>query len=179
MTFFHSKILSRFLCFDYSIISFSLLLVRFSLEEHLVDEERLRQQLLAAPCEAERELHARAAARHHEGVLVFARYRRGRAAVERGHLRDDLADSGAGAIEGFEVGGVVLIHGGGNSDNVEIAGTDLLQIGGADEAMIVDGVLEEFVGDLKGGIMSGHQGIDTLLVHVETDGFKLRGEKAG
>ena len=88
-------------------------------------------------------------------------------------LRDDFADSGGGTDEWGEVGVVVTVHGSGNGNDVEVAVADLLDVGGAYEAVVVDGVLQEVVGNLEGGIMACHEGINACLVHVETDGGVL------
>jgi len=85
-------------------------------------------------------------------------------------LGDDLTNSCGGTYKRGEVGVVVAIHGGGNGNYIEVAVADLLDVGGAYEAVVVDGVLQEVVGNLEGGIMACHEGINTCLVHVETDG---------
>ena len=85
-------------------------------------------------------------------------------------LGDDLTNSGGGTDKRGEVGVVVTVHGSGNGNDIEVAVADFLNVGGAYEAVIVDGVLQEVVGNLEGGIMACHEGINTCLVHVETDG---------
>ena len=86
---------------------------------------------------------------------------------------DDLADSGGGTNKRGEVGVVVGVNGGGDCHNIEIAVANLLDVGGADEAVVVDGVLQEVIGYLEGSVMACHEGINTCLVHVETDGGVL------
>ena len=115
-------------------------------------------------------LHARDIL-HNGDALVF-RHARIDGALINYHiaLADDFANSGASANERREIRVVVIIHRGGNSHNVEVAVADLLNVAGADEAVIVDGILQQVVSHFESGIVAGHESVATLLVHVETDG---------
>ncbi len=113
-------------------------------------------------------------------ALVF-----GHAGIDGGLIDDDvaladhLAHGGAGAVQGAQVGVVVGIDGGGDGDDVEVAVDDVLEPGGAAEAVVRDGILQQVVGDFEGGVVAGHQRIHAPLVHVEAHGRELRGEEPG
>jgi hypothetical protein len=83
---------------------------------------------------------------------------------------DDFTHGGACTYQWSQIRIVVAIHGRRDSHDVKVAVTDLLDVTSADEAMVVDGILQQFVAYLKGGIVASHKGIATLLVHVETHG---------
>ena len=89
-------------------------------------------------------------------------------------LADDLTDGFGSTPQGTQVGAVVGIHRGGHGHHIEVALLDFLQVGGAAEAMVLDGILQQFVADFEGSIMACHEGIHAALVHVEADGFELR-----
>ena len=86
---------------------------------------------------------------------------------------DDFTNSIAGPLQRTQVWEVVFIHGCGNRHNIEITITDFLQIRCTEEAVVIDGVLQEFVGDFQRVVMTCHEGINTTLVQVEADGWKL------
>ena len=56
-------------------------------------------------------------------------------------LADDFTDSGAGTHKWTKIGIVVIVYRGRNRHNVEIAVTYLLNVAGAEKAMVVDGIL--------------------------------------
>ena len=92
-------------------------------------------------------------------------------------LADDLAHGLGSAPQGLQVRVVVLVHGGGDGDDVEVAGADSLQVRRAGEAVLVDGFLQQFVRHFQGGVMTGHQRVHAPLVHVKADGFIPGGEQ--
>ena len=79
---------------------------------------------------------------HHGNALVL-----GDPGVNRGLVNDyvslayDLANRRAGAVQRSQVRVVVPVHGCRYGYDVEIAAADLLQVGGTEETMVVDGVL--------------------------------------
>ena len=94
-------------------------------------------------------------------------------------FRDDAAHRFGGAPEGLEVGTVVVVDGGGDGDNVEVGVADIVKVGGAAETVIAEGVLEELVADLEGGVVAGVEGVDALAVQVVADCRELCGKQAG
>lgn len=80
-----------------------------------------------------------------------------------------LADSLGGAPQWLEVGTVVVVDGGWNGHYVEVAIAYLVEIGGAAEAVVVDGVLQQLVAHLECCVVAGHQCLAAFGVHVEAD----------
>ena len=93
-------------------------------------------------------------------------------------LADDLANGGAGTHEGREVGIVVIVHGRRHCHDVEVAVTNLLNVAGEDETVVVDCILQDVVSHLKGSIVTCHQRVAPLLVHVKTHSLVLRRKQA-
>lgn len=88
-----------------------------------------------------------------------------------------LADGAACPVEGGEVGVVVAVDGGGHCHDVEVAIAYFLDVGGATEPVVCDGVLEEVVAYFEGCVMALHEGVDAGLVHVEAYGGVFCGEE--
>ena len=82
---------------------------------------------------------------------------------------DDFADCLAGAIEGREVGIVVFVDGRRYGNDVEVTVSDVVDVGGAAETVIVDGVLKQFVADFERCVVTGHKGLTAAGVHIKTD----------
>lgn len=93
-------------------------------------------------------------------------------------LADYLADGLGRSVERGEVGVVVLVDGGGHGHDVEVAVADVVEVGGAAESVVIDGVLEQLVADLEGGVVAGHERFDAARVHVEAYGRILGREQA-
>lgn len=93
-------------------------------------------------------------------------------------LADYLAYGLGRSVERGEVGVVVLVDGGGHGHDVEVAVADVVEVGGAAESVVIDGVLEELVADLEGGVVAGHERFDAARVHVEAYGRILGREQA-
>ncbi len=124
-------------------------------------------------------VHLQAAdALDHGDALVF-----GDAGVDGRFIYDDvafadyLADGFRCAIEGRQVGVVVLVDGSGNSHDIEVGVLDSLDVGGAYEAVVGDGVLQQLVADFEGSVVPCHEGFAALGVHVEADGLIFCGEE--
>ena len=90
---------------------------------------------------------------------------------------DHLADSLGRAPQGLQVRAVVFVHRRRNGHDIEIAVAHLLQVRRAAETMLVDGFLQEFVGHLEGGVVTGHERFHALTVHVKADGGIFRGKE--
>ena len=71
---------------------------------------------------------------------------------------------------------MILIHGRGHSHDIEVALHDLIEIRGADEA-ILDGGLQELIRHLHGGIVARHQSLHPCGIVVVSDGLVLRAEE--
>ena len=67
---------------------------------------------------------------------------------------------------------VILVNRGGNGNNIKITVLYLLDICGAFETSF-DCILEQFVVYFKSCIMSAHEGINALLIHVESNGCEF------
>lgn len=93
-------------------------------------------------------------------------------------LADYLAYGLGCSVERGEVGVVVLVDGGGHGHDVEVAVADVVEVGGAAESVVIDGVLEQLVADLEGGVVAGHERFDAARVHVEAYGRILGREQA-
>ena len=91
-------------------------------------------------------------------------------------LADDLTYHLTGRDKRREVGVVILIHGRGDSHDIEVALPDLIEIRGADEA-ILDGGLQELIRHLEGGIVTRHQSLYPSRVVVVSDGLVLSAEE--
>ena len=123
------------------------------------------------------ELQAGNALHHGEALLLRD------AGVHRGlidhdiALADDLAHRLGCPPERLQVRVVVLVHGRGDGDDVEIAVPDLVQVRRTGESVLVDGFLQQFVRHLQGGVVPAHERIHALPVHVKADGFITGGEK--
>jgi len=102
--------------------------------------------------------------------------------VDGGFVNDDVAllehltDGLAGLDQGGEVGLLVLVDGGGDGDDVGIAGGQVLQAGRVAEA---GGFGELFVRDFERGVVAAAQSVDAGLVDIEADNAALLGEFHG
>ena len=76
-------------------------------------------------------------------------------------------------VEEAQVGEVILVDGCGYCHHIEVAVANLFYVSCTDEAMIVDGILQQLVAHFERGVVALHQSIDALLVHVKTYGFVL------
>ena len=111
---------------------------------------------------------------YHWQTLIFCHTR-----IHRTLINDDVAlgnnlsDGLTGSAKGSQVRIVIFVDGRRNCHDIEVAVADFLYIRGTYESVVIDGILQQFIAHLKGCIMTLHQRINTLLVHIKTNGFKL------
>ena len=111
---------------------------------------------------------------HNRNTLIL-RYTRINSGFVNHHitLADHLTNGARSTYQRSEVGIVVCINWSRNGNNVEVAILDFLNIASADETVVLDGILKDVICYFKSSIMTSHQGVTTLLVHVKTHSWVL------
>lgn len=88
-------------------------------------------------------------------------------------FRDHFAHGLRSTPKGFEVRAVVVVDGCRHGHDIEVAVADFVDVSSTYKAVVVDGVLKQFIADFEGRVMAAIEGIDTVLIHVKADSFVL------